>query len=250
MFRYIKLQYTKLKKRREYKRFFSDDNRCIYNGTFKINDDLSVDLDRHIGIYGDIPMKLNSVLSITLHKEFTTSHNLPNIVTQDFSAKYCNLKSLINFPKHIGRHLDISNNNIENLDYFPEYIGGNCWIDNNNISLVDKELNVMGRVSLTFNPLKKITISKSNLSLYFTKISDFCHTLRHFGLTTKLCSDNELFERVNEFDIISDDFDVDILRLEDLFHFYSIDIKNSSYSVLDSKMYNVRYIQTLGYTIK
>lgn len=174
---------------------------------FIINDDLTVDVSGDVWLdardfYRRIPFDFNKV-----HGNFRCSHN--------------DLRTLEGIPKWIGGGLALNNNKLEELDYFPDYVNGTINLNNNELKHLD--INIEGEFSISCddNPVTIINpkLGRKMRSWKRTPISKLYDVI-----TSDIENLNvyEFLERIEEFDIIRNYKELDLISLNSLYDYYEI----------------------------
>lgn len=175
---------------------------------FIINDDLTVDVSGDVWLdaknFYRIPFNFNKV-----HGNFRCSHN--------------DLRTLAGIPKWIGGGLALNNNKLEELDYFPEYVNGPINLQDNKISHLDLHLEGNYRILLRNNPITWLNneLRIIDIDLSETPIGELLSELFRRGLPKM--STKELLERLEEFDVIKNNNEIDMISLRSLFYFFNVD---------------------------
>lgn len=95
---------------------------------YKINDDLSIDVDGNVDIGYDI------VRDIIVLDEIPIKFNK---VTGWFDCSKNELTSLKNCPKYVGKSFSCDGNNLTSLEHSPEFIGGSFYCYFNPLKSLD-----------------------------------------------------------------------------------------------------------------
>jgi len=157
---------------------------------YNINDDLSVDVADDVDLVGrkmtKIPLKFGQIEGL-----FDCSHN--------------KLTTLIGCPKIVGWEVIFDNNLLTHLDYYPE----RCML----LSLNKNKITNLNELSSIY------TVENNTLSYDDNPLELFIHKLEY--IFTDLY-ENEIRERLDEFEVIKDINQIDLISLNSLFDFYNI----------------------------
>lgn len=221
---YLRVKYNKLLKQ------------CQINlPKYTINDDDSIDVhgDVRLGGSTSIPIKFNKVFGsfdISFNYNIKELTNCPDWVENDFSVY--NTYGITNHkgtPRYVGGDYNADCSTLSNLDYLPDFIGGRCNLSENRLKIIDRPINAVGNIILYGNySLMKITNSSyiKYLNYHDSILSYFMAWLSYLINNTNRVDKiemSEIIDRLNEFDVIDDNFVVDTINLENIFYFYKID---------------------------
>lgn len=207
------------------------------NTTYTINKDYSVDVHgnaylRNAGLT-KIPVKFNKIdgkFDCSLN-ELTSLKNCPNIVNGDFDFEENQITSLEYFPTHIQGKVNGSHNQITDISK----------IQNMNIKSLDLERNYLTNISpeqYKYTRTNRCPIDR------FLGILSTPHLLdiRVFDVTKK----QELCERVEEFEVIKNGNEIDMISLNSLFDYYD---KKFLKDFIIEKIQLIKYSDTTVYRI-
>lgn len=171
-----------------------------------------------VDVKGDVRIEVTTENMTELPVQFGT-------VDGFFNASYLGLETLKGIPRTIKGACLIHHNNLTSLDYIPESIGGIFRIDYNDISFVDNNVNCK-ILHCDYN--RNLTYINPNIIIgdcTATPLKNLLNIINEFfkKYEPKLLLDmNRFMERVEEFDIILNNNEVDILNFEKLFDFYEM----------------------------
>jgi len=183
-----------------------------YPDNYKINNDLSVDV----------------YMSIFLENESLTEIPFKfNIVKGNFDCSHNELKNLKNCPNEIYGDFTFSVNNIDSLEYFPSVVTGNVngffnkitdisKLDNMNIKFVDMERNYL--TNITVDQSKRTRTNRCPID-YLIGIIAGKHCL-DIKIVGNVKNRLEIVERLDEFEVIKNGNEIDMISLNTLFDYY------------------------------
>lgn len=213
---------------------------------YTINPDFSIDVDGDVDIspYLDnvklfkIPIKFNKVTGFFSCTEnaLTSLENCPNWVGLSFNCSHNKLTSLEHCPKYVETYFYCTYNQINTLEYLPEYVGEEFNCSDNKIKIVPTELYniVIDEIVVSSNPITDLKPTNIDIQYWSTPFDDFIHYL-----VTKLSQaiytiDNlenynfrtiapRLIDILDEFDVIKDNYKIDLISLNSVFDFYKVE---------------------------
>lgn len=177
---------------------------------YTINDDNSIDVGS--------PKNTNNC--VNLHDYgFTKLPLVFNNVYGDFSCGHNQLKSLEGAPKYVDGTCDFSNNQIEDLTHCPKNIQETLFLNNNNITNISAD--VLNKVLIFIengigsNPFD--TLLHSLISLLHSDSDIEYGTEEYDNAYLDICG------RLDEFEVIKNQNQIDIISLNQVFDFMNQD---------------------------
>lgn len=137
--------------------------KALHLTKYKINDDLSVDIDGNVSLttcdLTEIPLNFNKVNGnfIIYNNKLTSLEGSPKIVRGSFDCSHNKLKNLKGSPEIVRRNFSCQRNSITTLVGGPREVNGDYNCSENKLeNLKGMPEYEVGHLTLAYNPLKSI----------------------------------------------------------------------------------------------
>lgn len=209
-----------------------------YNITdYKINDDLSVDVNRSVNLYErnltKLPLQFRNVtgdFDISRNYSLECLSGCPSYVGGDFYCNFTAIKDLVGSPRIIDGDFSCCNvKSLVSLTGHPDRVGDAFSVSNGSLTSVNLPIPIGGDLNITKNQISYIeNIPESELTYYgqnyITNIINKLNSPYHLegGITEFInMSFKEIIDRLNEFEVIKDLNKIDLISLNSLYDFYN-----------------------------
>lgn len=169
---------------------------------YKINDDLSVNINGNLDIIEDDSTHLFSRLPIKL-----------NLVNGNLDCMEIGLETLENFPNRINGDFICSYNEITTLEFAPREITGRFMCHDNKITSLKN-------ISTYF------TDNSDNIWIYNNPVFDLIVLIDEQITKTTM---KELIERMEEFEVVKDGNKLDLISMNSVYDYYDVEFDEDDF---------------------